>query len=325
MQCPKCHFEHPLQTTSCLRCGVVFAKYSAETQASVSPPAEPIPPDPETVLVVEPRLSPQELETERSEAKREMMYRWFALPGALILARWLVGVTSFTHLIRSWTHEGGHAVAGWLCGMPALPSAGVTSVPDRSRIFGLLAIAALGCAVYFAWRRRRWFWMVVSAVCMVLMIIGNLESEFQSRGFVYFFGEGGSFALATALMATFYARPSSQIVRQQLRWALLLFGAIAFMDGYQIWFGPEHTENLVAQLEYNDEDARGPGDVFQLTQLYGWKAGQVQDRTRGMVYLGFTAMAAMYGAGLYSAIQRKKELESEPEAEGIANSAAAGD
>ena len=324
MQCPKCHFEHALQTTSCLRCGVVFAKYSAETQTT-APPVEAAQPDPEPVLVVEPAMSPAELERERGEAKREVMYRWFALPGALILARWLVGVTSFTHLIRSWTHEGGHAVAGWLCGMPALPSAGVTSVPDRSRIFGLLAIAALGGAVYFAWRRRRWFWVAVSAVCMVLMIVGNLQSEFPSRGFVYFFGEGGSFALATALIAAFYARPNSQMVRQQLRWALLLFGAIAFMDGYVIWFGPEHTEHLVEQLEYNDEDARGPGDVFQLTQLYGWKAGQVQDRTRGMAYLGFAAMAAMYGAGLYSATQRKKELAMESEAEGVANGAAAGD
>ena len=323
MQCPKCHFEHALQTTSCLRCGVVFAKYSAETQAT-APPVEAVPSDPEPVLVVEPAMSPAELERERGEAKREVMYRWFALPGALILARWLVGVTSFTHLIRSWTHEGGHAVAGWLCGMPALPSAGVTSVPDRSRIFGLLAIAALGCAIYFAWRRRRWFWVAVSVVCLVLMIIGNLQSEFQSRGFVYFFGEGGSFALATVLIATFYARPTSQMVRQQLRWALLLFGAIAFMDGSVIWFGPGHTEHFVEQLEYNDEDARGPGDVFQLTQLYGWKAGQVQDRTRGMAYLGFAAMAAMYGAGLYSATQRKKDLAMES-AEGVANSAAAGD
>ena len=322
MHCPKCHFEHALQTTSCLRCGVVFAKYAADAGAAAAPIAEG-PPDPEPLLLDDPPMSPAELERERGEAKREVMYRWFALPGALILGKMAVATTQITHLIRSWTHEGGHAVAGWLCGMPALPSAGVTSVPDRSRIFGILFIAALGWTVYFAWRRRRWFWVAVSAVCLVLMIIGNLQTEFQSRGFVYFFGEGGSFALATALMATFYARPHSQIVRQQLRWALLIFGAIAFMDGYQNWFGPEHTQHLVEQLEYNDEDARGPGDVFQLTQLYGWKAGQVQERTRGMAYLGFTAMAAMYGFGLQSAMQRKRELMGESAANEDAKGAAA--
>ena len=27
MQCPKCQFDHAAQTTECLKCGIVFAKY----------------------------------------------------------------------------------------------------------------------------------------------------------------------------------------------------------------------------------------------------------------------------------------------------------
>jgi hypothetical protein len=33
MRCPKCEFDHPLQTTECLKCGIVFAKYQAAVEA----------------------------------------------------------------------------------------------------------------------------------------------------------------------------------------------------------------------------------------------------------------------------------------------------
>jgi len=29
MRCPKCQFDHELQTTECLKCGIVFARYQA--------------------------------------------------------------------------------------------------------------------------------------------------------------------------------------------------------------------------------------------------------------------------------------------------------
>ena len=43
MRCPKCQFDHPLQTTECLKCGIIFARYlavleSAAKQANVEAP-----------------------------------------------------------------------------------------------------------------------------------------------------------------------------------------------------------------------------------------------------------------------------------------------
>jgi hypothetical protein len=34
MQCPKCQFDHELQTTDCQKCGIVFSRYQAPQEAA---------------------------------------------------------------------------------------------------------------------------------------------------------------------------------------------------------------------------------------------------------------------------------------------------
>jgi hypothetical protein len=34
MQCPKCQFDHKLQTTECLKCGIVFSRYRTAQEAA---------------------------------------------------------------------------------------------------------------------------------------------------------------------------------------------------------------------------------------------------------------------------------------------------
>jgi hypothetical protein len=34
MRCPKCQFDHELQTTDCLKCGIVFSRYQAPQEAA---------------------------------------------------------------------------------------------------------------------------------------------------------------------------------------------------------------------------------------------------------------------------------------------------
>jgi hypothetical protein len=34
MRCPKCQFDHELQTTECLKCGIVFSRYQAAQEAA---------------------------------------------------------------------------------------------------------------------------------------------------------------------------------------------------------------------------------------------------------------------------------------------------
>jgi hypothetical protein len=40
MKCPKCNFDHPDQTTECLACGLIFAKYALHAEAAelLAPP-----------------------------------------------------------------------------------------------------------------------------------------------------------------------------------------------------------------------------------------------------------------------------------------------
>jgi len=36
MRCPKCQFDHPLQTTECLKCGIVFSRYHAALESTAN-------------------------------------------------------------------------------------------------------------------------------------------------------------------------------------------------------------------------------------------------------------------------------------------------
>src|SRR5438105_446989 len=195
MECPKCHFDHALQTTECLRCGVIFSKYVAAVTA-------PVP------VFEEPTVSDEELLARRQEAKRELMFRVFALPGALLVG-WLVvqAAPMLADFLRMWTHETGHAIAAWLSGFPALPTAWMTlHSGERQPVASLLLAAGLIFGGYVARRRERWFWVVVLAGILVLLVAGNLRSTFQAQALITFGGDAGSFVVSTLLMATFYAR-----------------------------------------------------------------------------------------------------------------------
>lgn len=36
MRCPKCQFDHPLQTTECLKCGIVFSRYQPALESAAN-------------------------------------------------------------------------------------------------------------------------------------------------------------------------------------------------------------------------------------------------------------------------------------------------
>jgi hypothetical protein len=38
MKCPKCHFEQPVQSAECPRCGIIFAKFHSRRQTAAQPP-----------------------------------------------------------------------------------------------------------------------------------------------------------------------------------------------------------------------------------------------------------------------------------------------
>src|SRR5690349_6887922 len=205
MECPKCHFDHPLQTAECLRCGIVFSKYQA------TPASAP----------VDPPIHNEEHLALWQKANHELICRAFALPAALLVG-WLIvhAMPMLADMLRMWTHETGHGLTAWLCGYPALPTAWITiHSSDRVPVAGFLLAAALAFGGYVAFRMERWFWLGASAIALLLLLAGNLRSAPRAELLIIFGGDAGSFVVASALMATFYARPASAVRRKQLRWA----------------------------------------------------------------------------------------------------------
>src|SRR5208283_1532256 len=110
MRCPKCQFDHELQTTECLKCGIVFARYEAAQKAATnrSAPLGPVPPgsSPEPLAFpapVEPgsarkppgfiapvrpgsalKLPAALAPAPNQDARQELIYRALALPLALL-------------------------------------------------------------------------------------------------------------------------------------------------------------------------------------------------------------------------------------------------
>src|SRR5271155_1610589 len=91
MRCPKCQFDHPLQTTECLKCGIVFSRYHPPLESAANEAT------PDVALAVSAPPALAELATadndavSRADARTELQYRILALPLALLLARLVAG------------------------------------------------------------------------------------------------------------------------------------------------------------------------------------------------------------------------------------------
>ena len=298
MECPKCHFDDPRQTDECLRCGVIFAKYLAfqEAMAAVRP----------TV----PEQSPEQVAEKQRNAENEFRWRIFALPGALILGRvvnW--AMPTVTGMLSMWLHEMGHAMAAWFCGYAAFPTAWITAISsERGRWISVVMGAGVAAGGYFAYRLGRWFWVAVSAGVLGLFLLGNLQTEAHSRLLFYFWGEGGAYVLSTVLMLAFYARPESPITRSQVRWGLLLLGAMAFWSVYTRWAGG--FESIAQFLE--DTDERGlPSDMRVLNLEYGWSTYVLIHSYWTLGYVCLFTLGGAYVAGLLQALGRKTDVAKE--------------
>ena len=292
MECPKCHFDHPQQFEECLKCGIIFAKYRAIQEGAAAAAPAPAP-------AVKSGPLPDYVLEEQQKAHHELLCRLIAPPAALLFG-WLVnaGMPTVSAFLAMWLHESGHAIAAWFCGFTAFPTAWFTIISNgRSRwISVVLGAVAIGGA-YVAYRFERWFWVVVSAAVLILSIVGNLQSDFHSRMLFTFWGDGGAYVLSTILMMTFYARPGSPVRRNQVRWGLLILGAIAFWSVYSRWSGG--FENIANFLE--DTDERGPSDIMQLTTMYGWSIYTLIHRYWQLGHACLVALAGVYAAGIVQA------------------------
>ena len=166
MRCPKCQFDHELQTTECLKCGIVFARYQAALEAKKAGVAVPV--------VPLPALAPPAALTDPGDARRELQYRALALPLALLVGRWVAGTSlgMVSGLLAMLVHESGHAVTAWLTGRWAVPMLWVTQWGQfRSWWIVLALVGGLGFGGYKAWKARRWGWVCAVGAVLILELI----------------------------------------------------------------------------------------------------------------------------------------------------------
>lgn len=320
MRCPKCQFDHPLQTTECLKCGIVFSKYKPPVDVSGIPelsgavakqPDAAVPAKPadermaaavvssfvtslERALSADADKSPAAI---RKEAATEFKYRLLALPLALLVAR-LVAGTSLrvaAGMLAMVLHESGHAITAWLAGRWAVPMLWVTMHgEERSWSIVLFLTAAIMFGGFLAWKMERWGWVCFAGALLLLQI--TVLSAHHDEALIVFFGDGGAMVLATILMATFYA-PRESALRQNwgLRWGLLVIGALTFMYVYRLWSGP--FENI----PFGEIEGVNLSDPSLLTQMYGWNVAQMIDRYLLLAKVCFVVLFGLYVWGLVSA------------------------
>lgn len=319
MRCPKCQFDHELQKTECLKCGIVFSNYQSPPHAPATQledpanrPAAPITPAPAAPVaqfamaadVLSRSLSndsdwlftPADA---RKSAQKELKCRIFALPLALLLARLLTG-TDFNvaaGMLAMVVHESGHAITSWLTGRWAVPMLWVTMHGDsRSWFIVFIVTAAIAAGGFVAWKMQRWGWVCAAGAVLIFELSLQSLTPFKQEALIVFGGDGGALVLSTILMATFYAPRDSALYKSWgLRWGLLVIGALAFMHVFRLWSGP--YENI----PFGEIEGVNLSDPSLLTTMYGWSVLQLVDRYVRLATACFAALAALYVWGLISA------------------------
>jgi hypothetical protein len=333
MRCPKCQFDHPLQTTECLKCGIVFSKYKPQVSATGidvsgnSGVSGAVAKQPDAALLaksadermaaavvssfvatLDRSLSPDADNSPaavRKEAATEFKYRMLALPLALLVAR-LVAGTSLrvaAGMLAMVLHESGHAITAWLAGHWAVPLLWVTMHgEERSWSIVLLLAAAIVFGGFLAWKMEKWGWVCAAGALLVLQL--NILSAHHDEALIVFGGDGGAMVLATILMATFYAPRESALYKNWgLRWGLLAIGALTFMHVYRLWSGP------IENIPFGEIEGVNLSDPSLLTQMYGWTLAQLIDRYLLLAKVCFVVLFGLYVWGLVSAYLKSRTPE----------------
>jgi hypothetical protein len=308
MRCPKCQFDHELQTKECLKCGIIFSRYkpapelaAAALEGAVNQGGSGATAAVPTDLPLTPSASASSaFDADRSDAVRELKYRILALPLALLSARLIArtGLGMASGMLAMVLHESGHAITAWLTGRWAVPLLWVTPHGEqRSWAIVLLITAAILFGGFLAWKAERPGLVLAAAALLLLqLVVLTLPASVPPGSLIVFFGDGGALVLATLLMATFYAPRESRLYQSWgLRWGLLAIGALSFMHVFLIWTGP------LEDLPFGEIEGVNLSDPSLLTEMYGWTVLQMVDRYVRLGEVCLVALLGLYIWGLVSA------------------------
>ncbi|MCP3097517.1 hypothetical protein LZ198_01365 [Myxococcus sp. K15C18031901] len=306
--CPGCQAPR-VSGPECPRCGVIYARAEAraarlaeQARARPTPAPEPPPAIDPAWLAPPPDLRPDVLpartadwDVAADDATLELKLRLAALPVALLVGH-VLATGSARFVARLFTmplHELGHAVSGWLCGLPSMPTLWVTyTAESRSYVFAAVLAGALGALAWWGWKLRRHAWLAWGASLLGLQLGCTLMPLWRAEQLVIFGGDAGMMVLGTVLMASFYVREDGYVRRQGLRWGFLPLGALAFWDGFHTWWSARTDPS---EIPFGEMEGVGLSDPSKLVEDHGWAEADLIRRYLVVGGLCLGVLLLLYG------------------------------
>jgi len=304
MTCPWCQAPRA-EGPSCLKCGANYAKAEAIKQkgrAMAAPAPAPAAPAFESKTKDLAPLSEYVDPDKAIDVEGEWKLCLVAIPGALLVALALHFVLpSLQRIVFAMPlHELGHAVSGWLCGLPSIPMLWVTSIPgERSLIVPLAVAGVMGFLALRAWRAEKGFYAALCAAVLALAAIGTFVLKPKTvQMLAVFAGDGLGLVFSTLLMASFFFGKGTQLYQGSLRWGFVFIGASAFIDMYAVWWGARKDFGLIP---FGEQERAGLSDATKLVDVHGWTADQLVHRYVVLGVVCLVVLAAIYAWGVWRA------------------------
>lgn len=310
--CPGCGIPRTAGP-ECPRCGIIYSRadvrrarlaFDVSVKAaleppSFAPPVVPAAPVPEAAW-----------EGSVDSARQELIVRAVAIPGALLLA-WLITATGLGRwfartFVGMWLHELGHALAAWLCALPAFPGPWATRVfEERSFVVGAMIGGLLAAGLYAGWKARHRPLIVGCGALLLLFVVGTFAlSQRGTQIWFTFGGDAGAMLLGALGMTTINAGQHSRLTTGGLRWGFLILGALGLLDASRVWFAARAD---FAEIPFGAIEGVGASDATKLVDWYGWSETALVSRYVTLAMICFAAVAIAWAWGVRQALQALRE------------------